>query len=985
MEANLFVERSLKGCEIAATTGGFFILEHPEDLGTVQGEQPGSIWQWEELLDLIPKLAAICFAIQQCHFGGLTPKPTRFLVNMKVDDPRCYISLPLFDKAGYYKGPLPKDCGHVHSHKLIGKTASRWNTAPSASYPSQLCEFLANLIINATASCGGGPENEIPAQPEVKKRRLSNNMPAQVETRDVGLTCKVAGSSGSGSTGNVDFGCSTVDATTLGKAHASSSTADKTASRESNPKVWTVGEHIVVSDSEGEQVTVGSQACGSADLQFDMSACLNTGRPIQVEWDRTQRGFVDGFGLCSPCRWKPHQRGTGRTHDMIKLADDTFNLLVEGVRESVGDLRMEAFKLVTGKLTQSPFTSTALQKVRSKWFSLLKDPNDAAVLDEGQPFFLRALSQWLTCFEDPDAHWLTGVEDSFSTGVCLGVQKPLPRSRQVFPEKQKHRKLDETEFMPIAENYSSAQISAKELEDKFKEEEMLGRMHPSKLGVLQKEYGSSLRIASMAAIAKPDGTVRPLHDATHSVMVNHDIVYQDKIDCPGPPEIAAIVREATSTKEAPFCVSADIKAAHRLVKVRKVDWGYTCCRADSNSDTVWVNHTGTFGVSSAPYWWAKLAGLLGRFVGFLFHQRWMMQMIYVDDLHGVFIGPEKFLFLWVWVLAYELIGTPFGYHKFKGGYASEFVGFQIRYDLAEVGVSTKRGEWLLSWITNARANKFVVPARDFAEFLGRLGFISQLVTWLKPHLAPLFAWSAVTAKGTVGRLPETIILTLDYIEKEMKEESFLVSTKRPTVLAGERFRTDAKCAQGYIVLAGWDMQTRKWFALRLGPTEVPYFFKSDGSSQWASTAAELMASLVALHVFGWLAPNRDRKTLDLALTAGTDNQSNEALSSKRSTTKWPLMAVNMQLSSSLARARLSLSLKWRPREQNVEADQLTNENFEGFPEEDRLVISFHELDLKVLDGLVRTRAEFVTARDREKEAAKTVGGTKKKRFDKTPW
>ena len=134
-----------------------------------------------------------------------------------------------------------------------------------------------------------------------------------------------------------------------------------------------------------------------------------------------------------------------------------------------------------------------------------------------------------------------------------------------------------------------------------------------------------------------------------------------------------------------------------------------------------------------------------------------------------------------------------------------------------------------------------------------------------------------------------------------------------------------------------------------------------------------------------LAPNRDRKTLDLALTAGTDNQSNEKLSSKRSTTKWPLMAVNMQLSSSLARARLSLSLKWRPREQNVEADQLTNENFEGFPEEDRLVIKFHELDLKVLDGLVRTRAEFVAARDREKEAAKTVGGTKKKRFDKTPW
>ena len=80
-------------------------------------------------------------------------------------------------------------------------------------------------------------------------------------------------------------------------------------------------------------------------------------------------------------------------------------------------------------------------------------------------------------------------------------------------------------------------MSAKELEEKFKEKESLGRMHPSKLGVLQQEYGESLRIASMAAIAKPDGTVRPLHDrplhdATHSVMVNHSIVYQNKIDCP---------------------------------------------------------------------------------------------------------------------------------------------------------------------------------------------------------------------------------------------------------------------------------------------------------------------------------------------------------------------------------------------------------------------------------------------------------------------
>jgi hypothetical protein len=134
-EANFFVEKCLEACDCAASSEGFFILEHPEDLGTVQGEQPGSIWQWQEVLDLIPKWSASCFAIHQCKFGALTPKPTRLLTNMEVQDNRCFMSLPKFDKFGFYKGPLPRKCGHSHTHKLIGKTGSRWNTSPSAAYP----------------------------------------------------------------------------------------------------------------------------------------------------------------------------------------------------------------------------------------------------------------------------------------------------------------------------------------------------------------------------------------------------------------------------------------------------------------------------------------------------------------------------------------------------------------------------------------------------------------------------------------------------------------------------------------------------------------------------------------------------------------------------------------------------------------------------------------------------------------------------------
>ena len=188
-----------------------------------------------------------------------------------------------------------------------------------------------------------------------------------------------------------------------------------------------------------------------------------------------------------------------------------------------------------------------------------------------------------------------------------------------------------------------------------------------------------------------------------------------------------------------------------------------------------------------------------------------------------------------------------------------------------------------------------------------------------------------------------------------------------------------------MVLAGWELQSKKWFVLKLGPSQVPYFFKPQGGSQWASSSAELLATLAALHAFGWLQHSRDRKTLDVVLSAGTDNLANEALSVKRSTTRWPLMAVNMQLSSSLARARLTLALKWRPREENVEADQLTNEVYTGFDQGNQVEFALEDLDLSILNALVATRAEFDEARNAAKEAARKLPSQNKKKVDKSPW
>ena len=143
--------------------------------------------------------------------------------------------------------------------------------------------------------------------------------------------------------------------------------------------------------------------------------------------------------------------------------------------------------------------------------------------------------------------------------------------------------------------------------------------------------------------------------------------------------------------------------------------------------------------------------------------------------------------------------------------------------------------------------------------------------------------------------------------------------------------------------------------------------------------------MFAMSAFGWLGENKRRKSLQVSLVAGTDNRANESLSVKRATTKWPLMAINMQLSALLSKARVSLHLNWRPREENTEADDLTNERFADFDPSLRVAITYGDLQLDVLRALVDAHGAFEDSKRMARESKRTDSGIKSKRFDKTPW
>ena len=73
-------------------------------------------------------------------------------------------------------------------------------------------------------------------------------------------------------------------------------------------------------------------------------------------------------------------------------------------------------------------------------------------------------------------------------------------------------------------------------------------------------------------MAKPNGEVRPLHDATHGIGLNNKIRVLDKLEVPGPDELLEVAALGRDSREAVFAISADISQAHRRVKVRRADW-----------------------------------------------------------------------------------------------------------------------------------------------------------------------------------------------------------------------------------------------------------------------------------------------------------------------------------------------------------------------------------------------------------------------------
>ena len=963
--SNELVDMTIASCRIMHKVGGAYLVEHPEDLGATPSEdQPASIFATEEVFSLVEDTGGETAAFYQCPFGAPSSKPTRVISTLRLVDPpnfKLCRGWPKFDKKGFYKGPLKRGCGHRHKG-LLGRATpdGPFRTAAAASYPPNMCTWIVYMIL---LFCSHHPR-QLPKDGRMETKQQQNvvaDPPGEDE-----IAPPVPSS---------PLPC------------PSSVTAGKLVKQPDARERYVIEPGDETSEEEDPGVL-------KPKLENHLPG---VGPPLSTRWAGRTKPFHDGAGLCSAGRWHPDRRTPNPWPSVFSLRMKWLKIL----KEEFGDPRRLVFSLACAHSPSSPFSDALVQKGRDAWIEELSKSSSSPpeLLREvvpNQPFLLRAVGETLKGMKDPDFRIFAEAQrECFSTGVSVGPGRRLPRTPAVFERKVRWRAYEDSEFSGDNKNYQSAAgpHMTNVLRQQFVEEESMGLMYRTTLAEATLEFpGDRLRIASQGAIEKDDDSFRILHDASHGVLVNHQTRVRDQIRCPSAAEARTIMELCDSDRpgDVQFTLLGDIKKAHRRFLHRQEDHGLMACRPGPDLDEVWINRTGTFGFSTASYWWGRLAGGIARMVVNFFSNSWFFQLLYADDLRIQTGGKDKFWNLLLGYFIWSLTGAPFSWKKARGGLKSEWIGYFVDYARFEIGVSESRCRWLIQWGSKIIADNLVL-IRALAEGLGRLGYCAGILEWCRPFLAPLYSWCAAAPSGAVLPLPPLIRLTLSFIVGQLREGKAMTCCRAPCGDQGEIFRTDASATEDTVTLGGWECRNStppdraRWYSVRLSAAEAPWLFARGHASRTVASS-ELLGTLVAVQLF---CPIETRPTTGLMrCTGATDNAGNSYVVAKLMTTKYPLAPILMELTAALALRGLWLNLEWVPRELNTQADELTNSNYSSFKEEHRMEVVWSKLPFGIMSALLDEGLKFeAELKERKRLNLEQPPSFKRRRRakDKTPW
>ena len=719
------------------------------------------------------------------------------------------------------------------------------------------------------------------------------------------------------------------------------------------------------------------------------------GDPRKCQPPGKDRLFHDGAGLLSMGRWDVENRIWSMGEFCKQLRRGTVAL----IEKHLGDARAldrACFEMaVKGEKGCSIVRDETLKgEIRKFWISLLEGhgstQTDLDHVAAGQPFYLRLMKELLKFGEDADCNFLLQGE----TGFPVGVLNPLPRTPHAYEEQTSWR-LEDEPFMQEEiwrSNYQSVEEHVQFVRDHFDEECSEGLMEKLTIAEAKERYGDRIAISSLAVLVEENhnGKKRVIHDATHGTKVNNRIRCRDKTRSPSAREKQYLLAYFQKNRCSVFSLVGDISKAHRRFLHAPEERGLLACRILESDQFIYINRVGTFGLACASYWWGRIAGAGIRLTHELLGPTMPVELLlFADDLEalGASAGGRRGITLAF--LYMSVLGFPFKWAKQRGGLRVEWIGLYTDYATYKLGLSPKRAQWMHDWVLGL-ATSGVTTARNFEQGLGRLGFASLALTWERPFLGPLYNWSAAVRNKTGSlRIPAMLRTILRFLARRFATGGDLQSP--PPLERSLRndlvFYTDAKATESSAWIGGFkqgsDGKVTAWFSEEISSSWAPWLhLKRDPKRIIA--ALELLASLVAVKL--WMPHTSEASDATCWIRGNTDNQSNTYAISRWMSTKFPLTVFIMELSESLRLSRCNLTLDWIPRESNQLADDLTNEKFDHFEQEDRVRWDPTQQSWHVLDEFMLHANSFHTEMTKRKSEPQAPPAKKRKKTSSLePW
>ena len=682
--------------------------------------------------------------------------------------------------------------------------------------------------------------------------------------------------------------------------------------------------------------------------------------------------FHDGAGLSSPGRWTHDKRllPAGRRWDILReqLLDTIYSETENGSKIGQQGVQRKLLQLCCSK-ELVVFNDEIILKGRTVLRNWLKKQtgswnDDEPEVPDFQPFALKLLHLLLVEMRDPDAE----VIEQLKHGVTAGVLEPLPRTPAIYEEQASWRLSWNELTTPDlwTDNYASLEDHKEQVLLQFREEAELGLMKEYSESDFKAKFGNDIAVSALAVIVEDSGDkIRVLLDATHGTCVNNRIRCRDKLRMPSVKERHTLMRERRSRGEIPLSLLADFSKAHRWVRIKEREHGLLACQVEPGR--VWTNTCGTFGVSSAAYWWSRLSGALVRATHGVLGYKYLLDiLLYADDLEMSASNAHEREGIVLAIYFMLVMGAPLKWKKFRGGFKVDWVGIFLDNCSYSVGLSEKRATWMAGWLKNI-IKEGTVEVSTFAGGLGRLNFAAMALFFYKPWLGPLYSWTATILRSGKARatIPWGVLFILRWLAEQFENGNRTMVVPDLPKEGGELFRSDAKAEDGEAALGGWECKDNtlpkqaRWFYCKIDREHFPWAFVKDNNPQRVIATLELLGTLLSVMVFDYNHTCFQRN--HCTITGDTDNQGMSLVTHKLMSTKWPLAPMLMEMSEQMRERKLELHLNWIRRDKNELADALSNGDFSSFDPSLRVPLDPKELKWIVLPRVLVWSKEIYDA------------------------